>query len=587
MNDSFKNLGIDTLCNHFKGLDGKPYHSIYSLLKSKRITGNGFAFYFLHVQGSPGAFPASVINLHIYPNKLTIPANHLSTEKRRIACADYMVRAIYDAVNIHTTANRGSDGSGSWQPLQMPQKVLERNLVQFNSDTVSIKLRVSLPGDRKNKLLGYEASEMFATELPDLVDFLSTSITDHVSLKKHCDTVEDHLDLQHQLTDLGLIAFIADGSTLPRESGISDLPLKYGAVPFVAPDSLAVTVNLKNTGPVRGMGIKKGVTTVIGGGFHGKSTLLNALKDGVYPHIPGDGREQVATINSAVSVRAEDGRSVQGVDISGFLNSLPDGKNTTYFSTNNASGSTSEAASIIESAIAGSEVLLIDEDTSATNFLIRDRIMRSLIPEEPITPLLDRTRELFEKHGISTVIVAGGSSDYLAISDSVIAMRNYHPVDMSSIAFSMDIPKPKAPEKSLQLKDYRRLKHTNFNPTYFNERLNKKVAVRIKPLREKEQILEYGMDKIDCSAISSIVDRDQVICLGYVLLTSREWLKKEELSPTCLAAKAHSIINKQGLDTLHFEKTKHIFLARIRKVDLAAAINRIRSLALYTKAPKS
>lgn len=71
------------------------------------------------------------------------------------------------------------------------------------------------------------------------------------------------------------------------------------------------------------MGIPEGVTLIVGGGFHGKSTLLQALERGVYHHIAGDGREMVITRQDAVKVRAEDGRNIEKVNISAFINNLP------------------------------------------------------------------------------------------------------------------------------------------------------------------------------------------------------------------------------------------------------------------------
>ena len=248
-----------------------------------------------------------------------------------------------------------------------------------------------------------------------------------MSLKRHCECVEDMLLLQDTLSSKGLVAFVGDGALLPRESGISDLPAGFSVVPFKAPQELAVVVDLPNAGKIRGMGIRPGITVLIGGGYHGKSTLLNALVKAIYPHVPGDGREQVVADRSTVQVSAEDGRAIKGVDISSFLSTLPRGSDPKRFYTENASGSTSEAASIIEYVAAGAKLLLIDEDSSATNFLYRDRHMRELIPEDPITPLSDRVQQLYEKFGVSVLIIASAGSSYFGAANQVIAMREYLP----------------------------------------------------------------------------------------------------------------------------------------------------------------
>lgn len=206
---------------------------------------------------------------------------------------------------------------------------------------------------------------------------------------------------------------MADHSVLPRESGISSRPLK-DSVPFMSPQSLRVSMKLPHEGTIYGMGIPAGITLIVGGGYHGKSTLLNALELGVYNHIAGDGREYVITDDSALKLRSEDGRFIRNVDISLFINDLPNKKDTRCFSTEDASGSTSQAAGIVEGIEAGSKVFLLDEDTSATNFMVRDTFMQEVISreKEPITPFLERAGDLYEKAGISTILVAGSSGAF-------------------------------------------------------------------------------------------------------------------------------------------------------------------------------
>lgn len=208
------------------------------------------------------------------------------------------------------------------------------------------------------------------------------------------------------------------------------------AVPFVSPESLRVTLDLPNRGSISGMGIPLGVTLIVGGGFHGKSTLLQALERGVYNHIAGDGREYVITDASAVKLRSEDSRSISNVDISLFIHDLPGKSDTTSFSTADASGSTSQAANVIEGIEAGTSLFLIDEDTSATNFMVRDELMQRVVAdsEEPITPFISRVRDLYEKLGISSILVAGSSGSYFHVSDTVIQMKEYVPYDITERA---------------------------------------------------------------------------------------------------------------------------------------------------------
>ena len=271
--------------------------------------------------------------------------------------------------------------------------------------------------------------------MPNIVEnSLFYSANDPAAIAQYIATSEDAYALRAQLKEQNLIAFIADGSILPRRSGIDDRPLRSGAVPFKSPQSLRVHVELPHAGTVAGMGIRPGVTLLVGGGFHGKSTLLRALSHGVYNHRPNDGRHLVACDESAVSIRAEDGRSVSAVDISPFIDGLPLGRSTAPFTSDNASGSTSQAANIVEAVEVGARVLLVDEDTAAANFMVRDARMQHLITNEPITPLVDRVRALYEREGVSTILVIGGNGAYLDVADCVISMDNYQPYDVTEQA---------------------------------------------------------------------------------------------------------------------------------------------------------
>lgn len=246
---------------------------------------------------------------------------------------------------------------------------------------------------------------------------------------------EDQTFIRKELATRNLTAFVANGAVLPRESGVSPLPMKDG-ISFVSPDSMAVTLHLPNHGPLTGMGIPCGITLIVGGGYHGKSTLLEALELGVYNHIAGDGREYVITRDDAVKIRAEDGRSIKHTDISFFINDLPNHKDTHSFYSEDASGSTSQAANVIEALETGSHLLLIDEDTSATNFMIRDELMQRVVNrnQEPITPFIERVQWLSDTQGISSILVAGSSGSYFHVADTILQMDHYKPVDITAFA---------------------------------------------------------------------------------------------------------------------------------------------------------
>ncbi len=564
-----------------RGLDNHAYGA-YRRLKNTRIAFDDFNFCFRHIQGSPGAMPASVCQINLPASNFPIPVWARSNDARSLAAADFVLRAFTCGVETVARQNRGVDGSGSYQCSTMPQQILARNAVTFSATGTSILFRLSLPGSRSKQVLAGEAEEMFFRELVGIVERVKDDIGDYQRFRSQCELVEDLQHVQERLGEHGLVAFIADGSILPRASGVSDKPARRGVIPFRAPDEAAVVLDFPNAGKVRGLGIRKGVTVVIGGGFHGKSTLLNAVGRGIYPHVAGDGRERVVSSKQAMMVCAEEGRSIQGLDISSFISTLPEKADPRTFFTKNASGSTSEAAAIVESMLAGAGLLLIDEDSSATNFLMRDRHMRKLIPEDPITPLLDRVRQLYEDHLVSTVIIAGGSSDYLGVADQVIAMRDYVPVDMTAEARALNLSRTHPPAGPLNLSDRRQLLPGNFNPLYINERMNKQVPVRIKALRGQAlEIIEYGMDLVDVRSLKGIVDADQMLTIGYCLLLARRLeLATTGPAPSVLARMVIDVVREKGLDVLQPPQYPPVFFAGIRLLELSGAIDRLRSLAV-------
>lgn len=562
-------------------LEGAPYDR-YRTLAGKTFRLRAYRVRFRHIQGSPGAFPASVIDLDIHPAELGLPFAVLDGPVRRLAGADFLLRRLRAAIDACGQGNRGADGSGSFQPLALPQQILERNVVRLRPDLVRISLRISLPGSAGSpKILGHEARAMLLDELPAALEHLAAAVADNTDIAVHCAVVEDHAVLRERLAVLGLVAFIADGARLARASGTSDLPGSASdAISFASPPELAVEAEFPNAGRVRGMGIPCGVNVIVGGGFQGKSTLLSALAKGVYPHIPGDGRERVVTCRDAMLVEAEPGRAVRGTDITPFVGVLPGRHVPARFHTDNASGSTSEAAATVEAIAAGSRLLLYDEDSSATNFLIGDPVMRRLVPDDPITPLVERVRGLYASRGISTVLVVGGSSAYLGVADRVVRMRDFRAADVTAEAHAL-VTSPPADLPWQGGADDRRLSGDNFDPSYRPPRRQIDVAKRIKPLRLAHGVLEYGNDTLDLTALAALVDESQILAIGYALLAARQHDEWRELSPSTLAERLARRLEERSLDLLgELCPETPLFLAMPRLQELAAAINRLRSLRL-------
>ncbi len=419
------------LIRTIKRIDGKGYKA-YKDLKGRYTHNDGFTLIIDKVGGDPFAAP-SRIAVRIPLSHLSISSDMHNNPRRKLSLEDFMLRKLCGLLKKYSR-NLGTGGSGKFSCDMPGQEILFRISSIVSDEYLEIRFFVVLPAFGR-RINGKGALYIFEDAIPSVVNELKLTRSDIKVLWEHIYTVENAYAIRQFLSENGYIAFVADGSLLPRESGVSDKPLSSGKL-FYSPPSLRITIPVPHGEPISGMAIKEGITLITGGGFHGKSTLLSAIAKGIFYHVPGDGREYVITDYSAIRVRAEDGRRVEKVDISMFIKDLPGGKSTKPFSTDNASGSTSQAASIVEALQAGAKVFLMDEDTCATNFMVRDHRMQRLIPKEkePITPLLDRIKDLYDKFGVSTIMVVGGLGDFLDIADTVIVMDNYEPVDATEKA---------------------------------------------------------------------------------------------------------------------------------------------------------
>ena len=412
-----------------RNIDHKSYPAYKSLRGSYSF--DKYTLDIEHVQGDPFAAP-SQISVRVPISAAAFPEYTLANDTAKTALADYLLRGFAAEVQHYSFKATGSGKSGLMEVSRCGQEILKRSACEITAKEIIVRFFIGFPANGRTINAG-ELEKILFDFMPACVEHsLYYKNVNSEQLKKHIYLAEDQQFIRSQLSVHSLVAFVADGAILPRESGISRKPMK-GAVTFSSPASMRITLTLPHAGAITGMGIPKGITLIVGGGYHGKSTLLDALQLGVYDHIAGDGREYVITDASALKLRSEDGRFIKDVNISLFINDLPNKKDTRSFSTEDASGSTSQAAGIVEGMEAGSHVLLLDEDTSATNFMVRDAFMQQVIQsdKEPITPFLDRARDLYEKEDISTILVAGSSGAFFHIADTVIQMDNYRPVDIT------------------------------------------------------------------------------------------------------------------------------------------------------------
>jgi predicted ABC-class ATPase len=554
-------------------VDRKGYGAYKDLQGSYNI--QGFTLFIDRVQRDPFA-PPSLVRVRTKENHFD--RSNFENSVRRTAFADFLTRSIEGALRRTVKGNRGSGGSGRIEIQRTSQVVLPRTSVVVEPGFVEARMAVGLPA-RGRTVDARAARTMLLEELPRVVrEALTPAGVDAEAAQAHVETVEDADHLRNRLPELGLVAFVAEKAVLPRESGASDRPLRHGAVPFRSPAEFRVAVELPNGGSVSGMGLPEGVTLVAGGGFHGKSTLLSALAWSVYDHVPGDGRELVVSRADAVKIRSEDGRSVAGVDISGMIGELPGGRSTKNFSTANASGSTSQAANIAEALEIGTSLLLVDEDTSATNFMIRDERMRELVRKEPISPFIDLVRPLYESLGVSTVVVVGGVGDYLDVADRVILMEDYGPTDATGQAeeirerFPVRVP--------LGSGEVRPPKGRRVRATSIDLRRGKRETARGKG----PSTIELGRERVHLSYLEQLAEAGQTETIARII---GEFAAGDASRGTWeVVYGALDSIEKDGFDSLGNIRGHPGELSLPRPQELAAAINRIRSLEASTEASR-
>lgn len=537
-----------------------------------------------HVQGDPFASP-SRLSIQIDGAKSAFPPAYYKEKHCRIALQDYLNRLFYQEIEKYTFKAKGSGKSGLISVSRCGQEILERSAVTIRPADGQLLVRFSVGFPANGRTINASQLERI------LFEFLPACVTATLfyrrlpaaKVQSVIHLAEDQQFIRSQLASLGLCAFVANGSILPRQSGVSDRPMKDG-IPFVSPKSMEVTLDLPHHGPLSGMGIRKGITLIVGGGYHGKSTLLEALELGVYNHIAGDGREYVITDDSALKIRAEDGRSIKKTDISMFINNLPNKKDTLAFYSEDASGSTSQAANVIEGMESGAKVFLIDEDTCATNFMIRDELMQRVVcrEEEPITPFIERARFLYEKCGISSVLVAGSSGAYFYIADTILQMDRYVPKDITEFAKKeagqyasaaaavqgrpavQKLPDPALPS-------FQRVPTCN---------IALRRDDRLKTRTRGTDDVQLGHENIDLRYLEQLADQEQTAALSYILALAEKNLLDGRKTMTQLVDAICALMDQKGLAGLSSGGYLPTDLAMPRRQEIFACFNRYRGLKL-------
>jgi len=561
------------LLSEIRRIDGKGYRAYKDLKGDFPL--EDMHLFIDHVQGDPFAAP-SRMRVRIPQKDAAFPEDTYANKVREVALRDFIARRFWDSGRSHARGGMGSGGSGRISVPRPGQEILERSSVSVNREFVEVRFSAGLPADGR-RIAGGNAVRLLTEYLPRIArESMLFRSHKEPRLRRHIECAEDAQALRGSLQEKGLVAFIADGSVLPRSSGVDQGPLA-AALPFSSPEGLRTSFELPHAGKVEGMGVSAGLTLIIGGGYHGKSTLLEAVKHGVYDHIPGDGRELAVTVPDAVKIRAEDGRRAEKVDISPFIDELPGGVETSAFCSDNASGSTSQAANVVEALEAGSSLLLIDEDSSASNFMTRDLRMQRLVSKdnEPITPFVDRVRPMMESTGCSCVMVLGGSGDFLDLADTVIMMSGYRALEVTEEARTVAAEFPSGREREapdvFEMPTERVPLAQSLDPSKGGRR--EKVSAR------SLDAIDFGKEQIDLSAVEQLVDVSQARALADALVCAWKAMDGDH-SIRELADKVLADVEEGGLDRLgELNGDRALF----RRQELAAALNRLRTLVVYQR----
>ncbi|WP_084546715.1 ABC-ATPase domain-containing protein [Glycomyces arizonensis] len=543
------------LSNELTALEGASYGR-YKSLRGKWWTDQA-VLDIIKVQSDPFA-PPSRVALTFDSEQADLIGDWFATEARRRAVAVLLAKRFRKACK---TKDLRIDAGG--------QEILRRSSCEVGADgSVVFRLGAQFPG-RGRRIDGRGAARLLCEALPDAADEALSVSEEEAAPWVRC--ADDTEALRRAVAERGLVAFVADGARLARRSGVDQRPMD-GGVPFTSPESMAVHIELPHAGTVRGMGIGPGVTLIVGGGFHGKSTLLRALEAGVWDHVPGDGRELVVADASAVKVRAEDGRAATGVDVHAFVDHLPSGDDTRHFSTENASGSTSQAAAVVESLEAGSRLLLIDEDTAATNLMIRDARMQELVAKErePLTPLVDLIRSMADDHGVSTVLVMGGSGDYMDVADRVVMMDAYRPADVTARAKELAAePTGRVAEAGAFAMPRPRV----IDPASVSSEFRGKQKIRA----GGTDSLRFGSADVDVRSVEQITDQSMTVGIGLAIEAA---VRRGWIDGRATVAEALDRL-ETALDVEALLKIREVDLALPRRHEVAATLNRMRQLRVH------
>ncbi|HEY3248597.1 MAG TPA: ABC-ATPase domain-containing protein [bacterium] len=554
-------------------LEGKPY-AAYKVLEGE-YRFDRFVLALDYIQGDPGGSP-SPMRVRVDQAEIRLSPESWTTPGRRIALQDYLARRWQEAIK---KVGRGARGPG--RPFGFViesggQQVLERTACRLAEEFVEIRAGVALPSEGR-KALPKEAHTLLLEDLPLITEMalMAGHPTQNPEvLQRHLDVAEDADALRTQLIARGLVAFIADGSILPREGG-SDRPQLSRVVTFQAPPDLRVTLETPHRGPITGLGIPRGITLLTGPAFSGKSTLLRALAAGVYSHLPGDGREYCVTAADAVFVVREDGRRVEAVSLAPFITALPGGEDVRRYRTEHAPDLLSQVAGVMEALEMGASVLLFDEDATSPTLMARDPARVALMPDasDPVVPLKDVARALFAEHGVSTVLVSG-SAGYADIADRVIGMDGFRLRALAPAAALPAAGPSGAPPAEGRVGG---IGQRVVAPESVGQFRGRRARTDVHAGRT----ITIGREPVELKGVEQLVDPGQCRAVGdAIVFAAEQGYVDGSRSLREIVGLIDNELSQRGLDVLSPFPGHPGDYARPRRHEVAAALNRLRTLRI-------
>lgn len=563
--------------NLLAGLDGQPFSEYQQLVGDFDFSRYVIKCSRIDLNSSDALAP--VFSIRIPQTIAEIPEYLFDTPVRRTAMEDLLLRRLADHIGAVANYDHNGIARRHIHSAAPNQKILPRNALLLTSEYIEVYVRITLPtqqviveGEPVVSIDGDMAQHIFFDDLPEIVsNSLLYCNIDAAEADRFVNNMEDADHLRQHLAASGQVSYLAEGAMISRMAG-SDLPDYENLLPMEMDEELIEEVDVPHAGTVRGMGVPTGLTLVLGESDSGRVELMNAIAQGIYNHIPGDGRERIVTVADAVNIRSEVGRPIQQVDISAFAEEFPDGSNPASCSTVSAGAFTSQAASTVEALEAGARVLLYDEHSSSSTFLSSDTRVTPLLGKSSRNTLAAIARRMVDELGIS-MVVAGSSlvAEFIPIADKILKVENFRISDITEEAKALEIAVPEAAGETVNLGSM--LSRARWAmPSSIDPSIGREDLVI---LAEDADFLQFGRSLVDLDGVSQLADADQTRAIGFVLYYAKLRYMDEGYSIREILDLVDRDLSNEGLNTLVRELRGD--LARPRRYEVAATLNRLPS----------